>query len=177
MTSETTTSQTPAATLTERELFAEFRESSFVEYDRLGRRIYSRNVSDLLEPEGCYDYVEVDLQLRGDDDDPSYTLEMIEADLSDILEGVRLARAAFDKLKGERLIMPVEPADDNDSEAYRAWERAATEAEENPRYRAVETAGEVQEAAFIEGGPFPDQPPAFVEMTPADEALIRGEVA
>lgn len=46
----------------------------------------------------------------------------------------------------------------------RSWEEAVSATEE-------------AEADFIEGGPFPNAEPEFVEMTPEDEASIQGKAA
>ncbi len=139
------TTMSDAATLTENELFEEFKNSEIVEYTSRGREQFRVSASDLLEP--CCDFIEVDLRLEYIDHSSnslSDHLETVEDELLGLLGNVRLARKAWEELKAERLILPEAPDfETTDRETYRAWERAANEAEKNPRYRQPES----QEAA------------------------------
>ena len=148
MNTEHNTPQAPSAMLTEVELFAEFMQSEFVEYDKFGRQRYRHIVAELLRAEDgyCYDSIQIDLQMHHADDDPSYHLEMVEGELAGVLADVRLAREAYERLKADRLLLPEEPAD-ADEEALEAWEDACNQAEENPRYRPAAVVTDAQEAA------------------------------
>ncbi|MEP7453287.1 hypothetical protein [Phyllobacterium sp. SB3] len=136
----------PAATLTKNELFAEFAQSEVTTYDRFGNKdYYTHRVANLLELTGDYVEIHFNIDLA---DDPESDLEMIENDLLGMLYNVQIARAAFDDLKSKRLITPEEPDINNvDAETYAAWEQAAEEAEENPRFRPAFVASETKDAA------------------------------
>ncbi len=104
MKTENITSPAAPATLTERELFDEFMKSSINEYHS-GRITIRREVAPLIDTNGRYDFIEVDLRMSNTDE-PSADLEQVEDELASVLEGVKLARRAFEKLKTERLIEP-----------------------------------------------------------------------
>jgi hypothetical protein len=146
MTTQNSTTETQATTLTEKELFAEFTEASFMEYDRLGNRIYQHSVADLLEMDGRFDHINLDINMHNVGDCPSHDLEMVEDALNDALASVKLAREAFEHQKRNRQIFPEEPGEDASSEEQDAWEEAYDEAEKNPRYRPLLTS-DVQEVA------------------------------
>lgn len=114
-----TTTQAPAATLDEAELFAEFYESEFVQYDTRGREEYRYSVAALLEP--CCDYCEIDFRIVPGDEGMSDHLEEVENELLAALADLRLARKAWGDFKSERLI-------DEDSEVERFTVAVAKEA-------------------------------------------------
>ncbi|MDR5009445.1 hypothetical protein RGK87_10515 [Agrobacterium fabacearum] len=178
MTTKNTTITTPTATLTEKELFAQFLQMHIQHWTNFGTLSKDYRPEDLLNasddwfgPIGALTEAFAD-SLEGDDD-PTIRFEEMISDLEAYVENLRLIDSDFKSLKGVKLIMPEQPDDDEEG-AYAAWESAADAAEDNPRYAAV-TLEPSDEAAFLEdgGGPTPLSKPDFIYMTPADEASIR----
>ena len=102
MTSEINMTQAPAATLDEAELFAEFYESEFVQYDTRGKEEYRFSVASLLEP--ASDYCDIDFRIVPGEDEITDHLEEVENELLGALADLQLARKAWDDFKSERFI-------------------------------------------------------------------------
>lgn len=102
MSIENNTTQALAATLTEGQLFSEFYETEFVQYDTRGKAEYSYSVAGLLEP--CPDYCDIDFRIVPGEDGISDHLEEVENELRGALADLQLARKAWEDFKEERLI-------------------------------------------------------------------------
>lgn len=142
-----TTTTAPAATISEKELWAAFLPLTITKsvtinfYDEVTVENFvpANHVID----SGNYGYTE-DLAERladevAESDEPADTLECWIEDLENYVGSLKLVQDNFHALKRMALVMPPEPEEDlwkADPAAYKAWERAANEAEENPRYHA-----------------------------------------
>lgn len=151
MTNENTTTTALAATLTEKELFGQFLKMKIQHWTNFGTILTDYMPAEALRTGGeWWDLMEYLGENLADaleaDDNPTYGLETMISDLEDYIGNLRLVLSDFRELKGLKLIMPEEP-DEADGEAYAAWEMAANEAEDNPRYHPVMDASEAQEAA------------------------------
>lgn len=178
MITENITITTPTATLSEKELFAQFRQMHIQHWTNFGALSKDYRPEDLLNasddwcgPIGALTEAFAD-SLEGDDD-PTERFEEMISHLEDYVGNLRLIIADFKSLKDVKLIMPDRP-DEEDKDAYEAWENAAYAAEDNPRYHPA-TLEPSDDVAFLEDGsePAPLSKPEFVEMTPDDEASIR----
>ena len=118
MTNENTTTKAPAATLTEGQLFAEFYESDFIQYDTRGKEEHRHSVAALLEPY-CY-FMDVDFRIVPGREYMSEHLEDVESELLGVLANLRLARKAWADFRSERFI-----DDDGDVERYTVREGEA----------------------------------------------------
>lgn len=119
MTTENNTTQAPAATLNEAELFAEFYESEFAQYDTRGKEEYRFSVASLLQP--CGGYCEIDFCIVPGDEGMSDHLEEAENELLGALSDLQLARRAWEDFKAERMV-------DEDTSTERFTVAAAKEA-------------------------------------------------
>lgn len=151
MTSENTTINTPAAILTEKELFAQFLKMEVRHLTSFGGSLAHFIPDGLLRYSGDGLEYFTDLGERlGDmleaDDTPASSLEDVIDDLECYTEGLRLILSSFEALKAAKLILPQAP-EDSDEESAEAWEKACEEAEANPRYHQAAETDEVQEAA------------------------------
>lgn len=178
MITENITITTPTATLTEKELFAQFLRMDIQHWTNFGTLSKDYRPEDLLHasedwwgPIGALTKAFSDT-LEGDDD-PTERFEEMISHLEDYVGNLRLIITDFKSLKDVKLIMPDRP-DAEDKDAYEAWENSAYAAEDNPRYHPA-TLEPSDDAAFLEDGgePAPLSKPDFVEMTPDDELNIR----
>lgn len=140
-----TMATTPAAMLTEKELFSQFLKMRVSRLTSFGALLSYYTPESLLRSTGEYGDVLVELGERlmdwlEPDEDPAEGLRQIIEDLEFYIEGLRLIHEDFEAMKTIKLVLPEEPQDADD-EAAAAWEAAYQQAEENPRYRpAVEDA-------------------------------------
>ena len=151
MTTPDTTITTPIATLTEKELFAQFLKMHIQHWTNFGTLSKDYRPEDLLNasddwfgPIGAL--TEAFAESLEGDDDPTERFEEMISDLEAYVENLRLIITDFKSLKDVKLIMPDRP-DEEDKDAYEAWENAAYAAEDNPRYHPVMGSSEVRGAA------------------------------
>lgn len=103
MSIENNTTTAPAATISEKELFEQFYESEYVEYNSRGKERHRFEIETLLQP-SC-DYCQVDfLIIPSEVDDPDDKLDSIENELWGAISDIRLARRAWDEFKESRLV-------------------------------------------------------------------------
>lgn len=145
---ENTTTQAPAATISEKELWAAFLPLTITKSVtvRPFKGVAVENFVPVHHVIDCgnYGYTE-DLADRladelADSEDPDETLECWIEDLESYVNGLKMVQEHFRSLKSMALVMPPEPEPDlwrTDPAAYRAWEDAANKAEENPRYHPL----------------------------------------
>ena len=151
MTNQNSTSSASAATLTEQELWIQFATMTVERRDNLSGTVDTYQVEHLVADCGEYGWI-VDFSRHvaadiADSDAPEETLEAWITDIRCYLTSLERVSADFLRLKEAHHIVPDEPEDDAGSEAYSAWERAAVDADENPRYRCPAVATEARKAA------------------------------
>ncbi|NSL24922.1 hypothetical protein [Agrobacterium tumefaciens] len=178
MTTSNTTITTPTATLTEKELFAQFLQMHIQHWTNFGTLSKDYRPEELLNPSDDWfgpigALTEAISDILACDDDPTERGEEVISAIEDYVGNLRLIISDFKSLKGVKLVMPERP-DDQDKDDYEAWETAAYAGEDNPRYHPV-TLEPSDDVAFLEDGsePAPLSKPEFVKMTPDDEASIR----
>lgn len=117
MTNETTTQPTPAATLTEGQLWSEFTASGFpIHCSHTGQMLVYEMPNDLIADEGengmletIGDQIASDLALA---DSPSAEIDNLIEDLERYIQSLCLVRNAFESLRAYRLIEADESASD-----------------------------------------------------------------
>lgn len=151
MTTENITITTPTATLTEKELFAQFLRMNIQHWTNFGTVSKNYRPEDLLDlsddwfgPIGAL--AEAISDILACDDDPTERGEEVISAIEDYVGNLRLIFSDFKSLKDVKLIMPDRP-NKEDKDAYEAWENAAYAAQDNPRYHPVMDTSEVQGAA------------------------------
>lgn len=142
---------TPTATLTEKELFAQFLRMNIQHWTNFGTVSKDYRPEDLLNPSDDWfgpigALTEAISDILACDDDPTERGEAVISAIEDYVGNLRLIFSDFKSLKDVKLIMPERP-NEEDKDAYEAWETAAYAAEENPRYHPVMDTSEVQGAA------------------------------
>lgn len=147
MTTENNTTQAPAATINERELWAAFLPLTITKSVSAGPfegfTVENYSPVDNLTDGGSYGSTE-DIAIRLADevvnsDNPDEELECWIEDLESYLNGLKLVQDHFRALKRMALVLPPEPEPDlweTDPAAYKEWEEAVNKAEESPRYYA-----------------------------------------
>lgn len=120
-----TTTQGSTATLTERELFAEY-VSGKVCY-KANRRKYTANVEDLFAGSGetghFMDAMPAALEYVLEEDDPTYELKILKETLQGMVADVDIATEGFENLKVMRLV-----EGENGAQVYSAGPSAVMEA-------------------------------------------------
>lgn len=152
-----TTTETSAATLSEKELWATFLSLTITKRISVspfqGVTVENYKPVDNVIDCGSYgltddlaDSLAADLAIR---EAPDEALDFWIEDLENYVDGLKLVQEHFRALKRLALVMPPEPATDlweTDPAAYKAWEDAANEAEERARYRAPVAFNELEVA-------------------------------
>ncbi|ASP68313.1 hypothetical protein [Sinorhizobium meliloti] len=141
MTTENSTTQAPAATLTEQELWKAFLTMTIersTNFNGVSRSVERYKPEDsVTEPgehgwmENFNDSIAASIEFS---DETEETLDCWITDLECYLEQLKRVREDFRTLKATTIIMPEEPSHDADPATLDAWEHAAIEAEENPRF-------------------------------------------
>ncbi|MCO6406773.1 hypothetical protein [Hoeflea alexandrii] len=138
-----TTTPAYGAVWTEKELFQHFLTMTLKDYDAFGNVQYEYEPDILLGCPGGFETLEnLFDQIVDDfneDDEPETRLENMIDDLEGYISILKKLHAAFDVLKRDRIIMPPEPEETVDNATWHEWERAANEAENNPRFRPIVT--------------------------------------
>lgn len=149
---ENTTNTAAAATLTEKELWAQFLDTTIKTSIKVGAATLKGEIEpfDLIYTGGEYqithDFAEAVTDELKETETPADDLETLIGDIEGYLLNLKFLRDKFAELKQEAFIFPEQPDEDVCSEEeYGAWENAAIAAEANPRYRAI--AEHEQEAA------------------------------
>lgn len=143
MKTEDTTAQASAATITEKELWALFLQTPIrqLSISRLGVVAQDYTPEDHLADPGIYGEIDGISHLVAeslqDDEHPGESLGNLITDLENYILILKRVSGDFESFKAVCLAEP-EEADASDAAAYKAWERAMQEAEENPRYRLPE---------------------------------------
>lgn len=163
MTTENSTTMAPAATISEKELWAAFLPLTITKNVSVSP-FGDLEVENFVPAHHVVDYgnygstEELADRLAdevADSEDPDETLGCWIEDLENYLNGLKTVHEHFRTLKRMALVMPPEPEANlwqTDPVAYKAWEDAANKAEENPRYRRLveepSDLGEMDESAF-----------------------------
>lgn len=139
MSNENNTTQAPAATLTERELWAHYLPLTIIQTMSFGPTVERFVPDQQLRDPGGYGLTENLADALADDveesDTPEEALDLWIVDLESYVHGLKLVRDSFHRLKQVSQIVPPDHAPDATYEEIREWERVANEADEDPRYR------------------------------------------
>ncbi|MCV3766467.1 hypothetical protein [Rhizobium sp. TRM95796] len=138
------TTTAPVATLTEKELWAQFLSTTIQTSIKVGSATLKGEIDPncSLITTGAYgwigDFTEYVADQLSKTDSPAEELDTLIEDLKGYLLDLDFLRGKFAEVKHTAIIMPEEPDEETCSpEEHRAWQRAANEAEANPRYRAI----------------------------------------
>lgn len=139
MTTENSMTLAPAATLTERELWARYLPLTITQTMNFGPTVERFVPDNQLRDPGSFGLIE-DL---GDalannveeSETPEETLDLWIDDLESYVNGLKIVRDSFRRLKKVNQIVPPDHALDATEDEIREWERAAIKADETPRYR------------------------------------------
>ncbi|MCF6370966.1 hypothetical protein [Rhizobium halophilum] len=138
-----TTVTTPAAMLTEQELWEQFSQMTIERRDNLSFEAKSYRVIDLVEDCGFNGFISDFSQHVAADiansDNPSSELDCWIDDLECWLTSLKQVSHDFERLRAAHQFTPEEPDGSADDETYAKWEQAANEADTNPRYRSPST--------------------------------------
>lgn len=139
MTTENSMTLAPAATLTERELWARYLPLTITQTMNFGPTIERFVPDHQLRDPGSFGLIEDLGDTLADNveesETPEETLDLWIVDLESYVNGLKIVRDCFRRLKQVSQIVPTDHALDATEEGIREWERAAIEADENPRYR------------------------------------------
>ncbi|SOE08504.1 hypothetical protein SAMN05877838_0226 [Hoeflea halophila] len=174
-----TTTPADGAVWTEKEMFQHFLNMTLKDYDAFGNIVNEYEPDTLLSSAGGYETLEDFLDQILDDfsefEGPETRLDNMIMDMGAYISALRKVRAAFRSLKQHHIIIPPEPDETVDGATWEAWDRAAYEAEKNPRFRPVGLQPLADDSVdFVEPGDSPAPEPDFEDMTEADEESIRG---
>lgn len=139
MTTENSTTPTQAATLAEKELWTRFLGMTIKRTMSLGPTVEVYTPNDLVADPGSYGLIDsFSLSVArsiAESEQPELDLGMWISDLEGYVHWLKQIHSDFQKFKSLSLVFPPQPDFRTTTpEHYKAWERAANAADENPRY-------------------------------------------